>query len=257
MSLIASHGYFCWHELLSKDPDGAKAFYPAVVGWTAQSAPMADMDYTLFLSGEAQVAGLMKLPPEAEQMGAPSHWGGYVAVTDVEAAVAAASAQGAQIYVPPMAIPGIGNFSTLADPWGAAFSVLQPETDDGAAPPEPGVGGFTWNELYTDDVSGALAFYQGLFGWELQGTHDMGPMGPYHLLGKGDRQFVGLMKRPAEMPVCAWVSYICVADIQQAAEAVKTAGGQVVMGPHQVPGGSWIAQIVDAQGTYVALHQQV
>lgn len=256
MSRIAGHGYFCWHELLSKDPDGAKLFYPQVAGWTARSAPMGELDYTLFLSGESQIAGLMKLPAEAEAMGAPSQWVGYVLVTDVEASVAAAVDLGAKVYVPPMLIPGIGNFATLADPWGATFSVLQPEVDDGSVPPPPGVGGFSWNEVYTDDVQQALAFYQDLLGWKLQGTHDMGPMGPYHLLGLGERQFVGLMKRPANMPVCTWVSYISVADIQQTAAAVQSAGGQVLMGPHQVPGGGWIAQILDAQGTYLALNQQ-
>lgn len=256
MTWNASHGYFCWHELLSTDPSGAKAFYPAVAGWTAQAAPMGDLDYTLFLHGDRQIAGLMQLPTEAAQMGAPSQWCGYVAVTDLDATLAAATSQGAQVYVPPMKIPGIGAFATLADPWGAAFCVLQPEGDDGRVPPAPGVGGFTWNELYTEDVAAAVVFYQGLFGWDLQGTHAMGAMGPYQLLGKGDQQFVGLMKRPAEMPVCAWLSYICVDDLAQAAQAVKIAGGQVLMGPHQVPGGSWILHIADPQGTYLALHQQ-
>ena len=51
-------------------------------------------------------------------------------------------------------------------------------------------------------------------------------------------------------------SYISVANIQQAVAAVQSAGGQVLMGPHQVPGGGWIAQILDAQGTYLALNQQ-
>ena len=29
-----AHGDFIWYELMTPDPDGAKAFYDAVVGWT-------------------------------------------------------------------------------------------------------------------------------------------------------------------------------------------------------------------------------
>jgi predicted enzyme related to lactoylglutathione lyase len=36
-------------------------------------------------------------------------------------------------------------------------------------------------------------------------------------------------------------------------ERVKAHGGQVVMGPHEVPGGSWIVQGLDPQGAGFAL----
>jgi hypothetical protein len=34
---------------------------------------------------------------------------------------------------------------------------------------------------------------------------------------------------------------------------VKSAGGQVIMGPMQVPGGSWIINGIDPQGAMFAL----
>ena len=40
-------GRFVWHELITTDPAGAKAFYSKVVGWTTEDMPMPGMTYTL------------------------------------------------------------------------------------------------------------------------------------------------------------------------------------------------------------------
>ena len=46
----ADVGRFVWYELLSTDPKGAQAFYPAVAGWT--TAPFgSDDEYTMWVSG--------------------------------------------------------------------------------------------------------------------------------------------------------------------------------------------------------------
>ncbi len=52
----------------------------------------------------------------------------------------------------------------------------------------------------------------------------------------------------------AWLYYILVEDIQRAIDAVKANGGQVLIGPHEVPGGDLIAQCLDPQGAAFALH---
>ena len=41
---------------------------------------MSGMNYTLFMRGEAMVAGLMDQPEESRKMGAPPGWLGYVGV---------------------------------------------------------------------------------------------------------------------------------------------------------------------------------
>ena len=34
-----------WYELQTDDPDGAKAFYDAVIGWTVDERPAGELDY--------------------------------------------------------------------------------------------------------------------------------------------------------------------------------------------------------------------
>lgn len=262
MSRIPAHGYYMWHELMSTDPAAATAFYTKVIGWNAKVMPMerasgeAPDEYTLLLQGDSQMAGLMKLPPTAAANGAPSNWLGYVGVTDVAETVAQATQLGATLIVPPMPVPGIGTFAVFNDPWGATFAILQPTSPEQPIPQRPIVGDFSWNEVFTDDVEKAISFYHDLFGWKVLDKASMGDMGDYHLLGIGDFQFVGLMKRiPSMMPVCAWVSYIAVTDIQATVKAIAAEGGKVNYEPHQVPGGSWISPVQDPQGAHFAVQQ--
>ena len=39
---MADHGTFYWNELMTRDPEKAKAFYAATLGWTFDAMPMAE-----------------------------------------------------------------------------------------------------------------------------------------------------------------------------------------------------------------------
>jgi len=114
---------FCWEELLTSDPAQARTFYGELFGWRVKEVPMGEMGvYTLFHAGEKEVAGAMKMPPEAS---APPHWLPYVAVEDVDAAAQRAGELGARVYVEPKDIPEVGRFAVLADPTGAPFALFK------------------------------------------------------------------------------------------------------------------------------------
>jgi predicted enzyme related to lactoylglutathione lyase len=63
----------------------------------------------------------------------------------------------------------------------------------------------------------------------------------------------GMMDKPAGVPAPVWNFYVNVDGIDAAVERIQSAGGQVLMGPHEVPGGSWIVQATDPQGAAFAL----
>jgi predicted enzyme related to lactoylglutathione lyase len=64
-----------------------------------------------------------------------------------------------------------------------------------------------------------------------------------------------MMDRPAEMPVGAWVVYVRTDDIDAALARVRSAGGTVLDGPMEVPGGDRVARCRDPQGATFALHE--
>jgi hypothetical protein len=55
------------------------------------------------------------------------------------------------------------------------------------------------------------------------------------------------------VPVSAWAFYVNVDGLDAAVRRIEANGGQVLRGPHEVPGGSWIVQAVDPQGAAFAL----
>ena len=84
----------------------------------------------------------------------------------------------------------------------------------------------------------------------------MAEMGVYQLFGTGagaESSIGGMMKRPSEVPMPCWLYYVNVEAIDAAAARVTAGGGQVVSGPMEVPGGSWIVQCVDPQGAMFAM----
>ena len=80
-------GLFVWHDLLTKDPKAAIAFYSDVVGWKTQPFE-GNTDYVMWVGSQGPLGGVMKLPDEVAKMGAPPHWMAHVEVENVDATAA-------------------------------------------------------------------------------------------------------------------------------------------------------------------------
>ena len=247
-------GSFVWCELMTTDAAAAESFYKKVVGWTA--VPFArDGPYIVFnnLSG-AGVGGLMLLPDAAKQMGAPPHWLMYVGTPNVDDTAIRIAQLGGRVLKQPADIPDAGRFAVVQDPFGAAFGIFQPPPNRPGRGGRPGVGDFSWFELYTPNPEGAWKFYQTLFGWEKTSAMDMGEMGMYQMFGRGGGvPNGGIMKPPSGAPA-AWMPYALVKNAKAAAATATANGGKIVNGPMEVPGGDWIAQGMDPQGAMFSVH---
>ncbi len=252
-----SHGRFVWYELLTPDPEAAEAYYTNVIGWGTMPTPGSDGPYTLFMVGETPVCGLTKLPDEAKKLGAPPHWMGYVVVDNVDAATHAARQLGATVHVEPRDVPDVCRLSVIADPQSAAIGMMAWSTPPEAAGADAGIpaspGRIGWHELLTSDWEKGYGFYQTLFGWQKADALDAGDIGTYQVFAAGGQLAGGMFNRPADIPATFWLYYFNVADFDAAVERVKTFGGEIVTGPMEVPGGSWIIHARDPQGALFAL----
>jgi predicted enzyme related to lactoylglutathione lyase len=245
-------GKFNWYELMTSDPGAAGNFYEKVIGWKASPMGQAGdgSPYTVFETPAGGVAGMMGIPAEAGGM--PPAWVGYIAVDNCDDYTKRFEAAGGTVLRPPADIPGIGRFSVVSDPQGAVLNLFTPlPREDGAAPPAgDGPGYPSWRELMTTDGPKAVEFYSSMFGWEKSTPHDMGPMGVYQLMAYDGADRMGIMTRPAQMPMSHWGFVFGVDSANAVAERIKAAGGTVTNGPMQVPGGSWIVQAQDPQGAH-------
>jgi len=247
---------FVWYELMAEDAEAAVAFYTQVFGWQASSAGPGT-DYTLLSVGSTPVAGLMTIPPEACAAGAVPSWIGYVGVVDVDAKAAEVAADGGLLRFPGTDMPGVGRFAVITDPVGAPLVLFTPDKSSMRPQPlPPGTPGTVgWHELHGADATDALAWHGRHFGWRGLEVMDMGPNGVYQLFAtcKEESAVGGMLRCMPQMPRPMWLYYVNVASVPAAIERVGAAGGQIIMGPHQVPGGNLIALGLDPQGVLFAM----
>lgn len=243
---------FIWYELMTSDTEAAKTFYSEVVGWEARPSD-GPMDYTIFEMDGRRVGGLLAIPQEAKAAGARPIWLGYIGVGDIDSAIAAITAAGGKLHRDVMHIRGTGRIGMVADPLGAALMLIQPEGEPPPAvdPTTPGTIG--WHELHTSDWEAAFEFYSSQFEWAEDQTLDMGPGGKYRLFTAGGESPIGGMFNGDMFGRPAWLYYFVVGNIDEAAERVRSAGGEVLNGPMEVPDGGWIIHGRDPQGTLFAL----
>lgn len=118
-------GHIAWNELHAKDQAGAFDFYAAQFGWEKSEAmDMGPMGiYQMFKPGGTTqaIGGTMTSPEMPHPL-----WLYYLNVPDIDAALEAAQAHGANLLYGPGEIPGGQYIVQATDPQGAMFAVVGP-----------------------------------------------------------------------------------------------------------------------------------
>jgi uncharacterized protein len=252
-------GGFIWYELMTTDPEGAKAFYDSVVGWSIGEATPEYGGYRMIGRSDGGFAGgVLPMTPEMLQEGTRPGWLGYLNVADVDAKLASIESAGGKTYMPPIDIPSVGRVAMMGDPQGVPFYIMRPippaDRPDAASDvfSPDAVQRVAWNELATSDQKSALDFYQREFGWTKGEAMPMGEMGEYQLLSHDGVPIGAIMTKAADKPA-RWRFYFRVPDVDAAKRALEAHRGTVVHGPVEVPGGDRVLIGIDPQGAEFAL----
>jgi predicted enzyme related to lactoylglutathione lyase len=241
----------CWVDLLSSDPVKSKAFYGGLLGWNSTDAGEAFGHYVNFDSEGQLVAGMAQNNPES---GSPDAWSTYLATADIDATVVAATAAGANVIMPAMAVADLGSMALLIDPAGAAFGLWQAGLHTGFGKyNEP--GSVTWDEIHSKDYPASKAFYADVFGWELTEVSDTDDFryATGHVAGE---MVAGLMDASGYLPAeisSHWAVYFSVANVDEACAKVVELGGAVTRPAEDTPYGR-LADALDSTGAMFKLH---
>ncbi len=252
---MSQSGRFVWFDMMSTDVPASVKFYSQLLGWKTKEVDMGAMGkYTLIINGERDIGGFMHLD---QKHGAPSHWVAYMAVENVDAACETILGAGGKTLMPAMDIPDVGRFAVVADKEGAVFSPFKgnPASAKAESDGPPPFGDFCWHEVMSEDPAGSAAFYTKVFGYSVK-ENDMGPMGIYRVLSRGEHMTCGIMQMP-EMAKKGgarphWLHYLHVADVDSSTRNAREIGAKVYSEPMDIPSIGRFSVLADPTGAVFA-----
>jgi predicted enzyme related to lactoylglutathione lyase len=244
-------GAFCWADLSTADPEGAKRFYREMFGWESFDVPARDGAYTMFHIGGDTVAGMMGSRP-----GMRSNWNVYFATPNADACVARVVETGGEVLHGPLDAMSAGRYAVAKDPQGAVFGLWQAATHIGATY-AGGPGQVVWPELATRDAAGSAAFYKALFGWGTKPESGV-EAAPYTEWQQNGRSVGGML--PMNGPQWEnippkWGCYVVVADCDERAAKAQQLGGKLHMQPTDIPNTGRFAVVADPHGAVICIIQ--
>ncbi len=173
-------GVTSWVEIAHEDVGGARAFYGELFGWTfiEEPSPAGSDTYLVAQLDGLDAAGILGARAQPRS----SAWNTYIAVDDLEAAVARVEAAGGHV-VTAMSQAGMrGRSAACSDPYGVVFGLWQVGGRPGAqAVNAPGAWNFS--DLHAADPEASAAWYGEVFGWSVD---DLGFGRMIRLPGYGD-----------------------------------------------------------------------
>ncbi|CAN0464208.1 unnamed protein product [Laminaria digitata] len=238
-------GKFVWHEFVSQDVEGAKAFYGEVFGWDIVTQDVGEHPYNFIMVDGKMQGGIV---PKRDAAG-PNMWLPYIAVDDVDATLAAAIEAGGEQISPPMDMPNVGRMSVVHDRDGIAICLFDAASESDR--PERKIeGAFHWNELWASDASAAVDFYEQVFGYE-RSSQDMNG-NPYHMLSASEVGLAGAMSAPEGAPK-KWLPYVTSEDCDAAVARAERHGGKQVVPAMEVEGIGRFTVVADPFGVGVGI----
>jgi uncharacterized protein len=119
--LTNAPGALAWNEHMSRDFEGAKAFYAAVFGYEYGDMSSEGFSYATLLLGGHEVGGIGQYPEGTPEF--PAAWTTYFATANTDDSVAQAAKGGGTVLRPAEDSP-YGRLATVTDDQGAVFSLI-------------------------------------------------------------------------------------------------------------------------------------
>ena len=238
-------GKVIWHDLLTDDVDSARHFYGELFGWKFESPTVGQNSaYTLITLNGSRIGGMIdatKIRADVDL----TQWVSILSVENVDAATALFKTSGGTVFTEPTDLTDRGRISVVADSQGALVALLRTEGGD-PKDQEPQIGGFLWDELWTDDPNQSIDFFRELVAYEDNTVAIEGD--EYRYLSSAGEPRVGIRKNPLPGLTPTWVTFIRVEDPAAITARVEELGGKVFVQAQTNPIGGQVAIIADPAG---------
>ena len=247
---IVEAGRFVWRDVLTRDVAGARRFYGELFGWQFEETQRGGHPYVIARLGRAPVAGIVDVSALA---GGAGNWLSYMAVDDVDAAVASVRAAGGKVLVEPRDRP-IARVAVVTDPQNALLGLARLNGNI-PGPAQATAHHFFWQEYLARDAKQALEFYKALAGYSSSITESSLGV-EYHVLSRS-QGVAGLFQLPATTTDVQpnWLPYVLVDDPGSLAARVPGLGGRILVPSSPERRNGTLVVIADPGGAALALQK--
>lgn len=247
-------GKFVWADLFTTDPVAATKFYSGLFGWTANTITQNGRAYTVFSNRSRPVAGLAPRPLSKAKR--PSRWIGYIAVTDMTAALKRVTKAGGLVRAEAREFPQRGIQAIIADDEGSTVGLLQSSSGE-SADDEPKAGDFNWFELFVKQPQTVSDFYRQVINYDVAPDLRTERKNDFVLSSAGLAR-AGVAPLPdREDARPGWLGVVRVANLDEALARAAKLGGEIMMSPREAAFGSRFAIIADSTGGTIGLVEYV
>lgn len=225
-----------WIDLNTPDVPAAVAFYGELFGWEHTPGSEDFGGYGTFTKNGAAIGGSMPLQSPEQ----PAMWGTYLKTSDVDAALARATASGATALFPVHSVGDLGRFTFVIDPAGAAVGFWEGARHHGTEMVME-AGTPAWYELMATDYDRQVSFYTEAALWDAHTMSDTAEL-RYTTLGKDQDAVAGIFDASAVLGAgqpSEWRVYFGSDDVDASFERVTSLGGTVEAEPQDSPYGRW------------------
>lgn len=229
-------------EMRVRDLDASMNFYGSVFDWGIYRSSAS---YALIDTGLLPVVGMLHDPR------LPTGISPLMRVDDCQAAVTKAKDLGGRVYIQTAEVAGAGAFTAALDPWGNMIYFWQPYTEGQPKPERDPVNPFIFIEIATPNVEKAMKYYSALMGWSFWNV----PFAQNYAIaeGCGLKRGVGLYGGDAN--ASGMIHYIQVKNLEETAQKIEAAGGQVVVPPDKFLAEGRYLIFADPTGNRVGLFE--
>ena len=245
-------GKFIWADLATDDVAAARDFYGKLFGWKFRVSGPGPEAYTIALSDERPLGGMVQVKPRAGTNGNP-RWVGYISVPSVARAQRAVLKAGGKELLAPKKLPKRGEQAVFADPEGAVFGVIKSSSGDPQDfLAEPGE--WIWIELLSRDAHQAAEFYRAVAGYDVVKNSDGSGANDYVLVSEKFARAT-VMEIPKDRPqvLPTWLPYVRVQHIAESITQAQQLGGKVLVAPQPELFKGRIAVVADPTGAAIGL----
>jgi predicted enzyme related to lactoylglutathione lyase len=236
-------GKFIWHDLLTPDAPSAAKFYEQLFGWQIDYHG----HYMTVRNGNKPIAGILQVDPVAGKT-RDGVWIPSVSVVDVDKAAGLVTANGGTILKGPVDMDKRGRAVMISDPQQANLVLLAAKGGD-PVDTKVAVGGWLWDEIWTENPEAMEKFYSRVLGYdEIVSDND-------YIVFMNDGQWRAGVRHLQDSEYMLWIPVVRVADPSATARRAEELGGVAWVTPGEVPGNGNTALIGDTTGALLLIQK--